>query len=117
MVHNTALYDVPVVLRASVLHISGGRYRQVKREANGTWVYRFEGRASVTTTDAHISDLRNDQDPEWDGPVRVQPPATFAEVLAHFQRYKHDGRDADAELAKLYDHFVCAMQQRPFRDE
>src|SRR5207302_53942 len=116
-VHETALYDVPSLLREPVLHLNGGVYRQARQEANGTWVYRYEAKAPTMQSHPHVTDFRDDQHPEWDGPVRPLPPATFADVLSHFQQYRHDGRDEDVQLAKLYDHLVCAMQQQPYRDE
>src|SRR5581483_7599813 len=83
-VTSTCNYDVPVVLRDTVLHINGGTYRAARQSAHGTWIYRYDGRAPYAATDPHLIEFRNDQHPLWDGPVPPPPPATLDTLHRHF---------------------------------
>lgn len=116
---NTCLYDVPTQMRESVLHIAGSAFQAMRQEANGTWVYRYACPAPTSATDPFLKDMRNDQSPEWDGPVLDTTPATMDEVRQHFEQTRslvmsRNHGLSQAEFQQLYDHFVAAQEKRPF---
>ncbi len=112
-VHITARYDTPVVLREPTLMISGSVYVQFRQEANGTWVYRYDRKAPTQEITDHLSDFRNAQSENWDGPAPLKPVATFQAVKAHFEDILQNDV-SNAAVEELYQHFLAACEGQRF---
>lgn len=116
---NTVLYDVPTQMRESVLHIAGSAFQAMRQEANGTWVYRYAYPAPSAATDAFLTDMRNDQSPEWDGPAPDTTPTTMDAVRHHLEQLRTSVMSrnhglSQTEFQHLYDHFIAAQEKRPW---
>jgi hypothetical protein len=113
-VHETALYDVPLVLREPVLHVNGGIYQQVTQSPGGHYVYRYEGPLGNRPSNPDVKAFRTANSPDWDGPPVPVPIATMGDVRQHFERLMVT--DGSVSLRELHRHFLAAHTLQPYKE-